>query len=209
MQASLQASSLLPEDESTNVRYYETSPLLTDAQYEAQAAEVAALWEAYYDHIRGFLSKLLTGVGEIKFYNLDDPSPRFPFWIETINFAPVATTDTAPAEVAVVSSFQAVPVAGTPQARRRGRNFLGPIAANSIVGATGLVSPAFTGFIKVAEQTFRNGFATLTDPADWVVVHAANSASPVASVVDNGWIENAPDTQRRRGRGSTLRDAWL
>lgn len=116
-----------------------------------------------------------------------------------------------PSEVAVVLSFHGdltgalVEVGNTrPRARRHGRVFLGPLNKNAVEeGLLSVVRPA------VAFRT------AVIDAAEVL----AESAGPVWSVwsrtdgvireVRGGWVDDAFDTQRRRGVAPTLRGTFI
>lgn len=138
-----------------------------------------------------------------KLYDRDDPAPIYPADEGTWSF-PVATTgDPAPPEVALCLSFQGLVVSGTPQARRRGRAYFGPLDANKI----GTDGRPVAGLISDLED-FGNNLLTASNAAaswTWCVFSGASDANvPIA----NGWVDNEFDTQRRRGRRYTARTVF-
>lgn len=124
-----------------------------------------------------------------------------------------------PAEVAAVLTFHGdltdipqtavnptpPPAVIRPAARRRGRIYLGPLHASA--GAAGgpnadlLVSTAFQDVVLAAATELENTNVNL----QWVV--ASDTAGEVYQVV-GGWMDNAFDTQRRRGSAATVRTLW-
>lgn len=135
-----------------------------------------------------------------KIYDRADPEPRAPTLMGTFSFASAPTGNPAPPEVSICLSFQAPQVSGVPQARQRGRVYLGPLDA-SIIDASG--RPAVSTL-----TTARNAAITLLAASvaaatwDWVVWSTVNGS---AAGITNGWLDDEFDTQRRRGRLATTR----
>lgn len=136
-------------------------------------------------------------------YDLGDPSPRAPVVTRNITLpAVVGSSAKLPAEVALVSSFQGSRVSGQSQARRRGRVFWGPLADMG----TDHTVPTTT--LRVA---LKNSFQAMKEASDasinwqWRIWSPTNENSVL---VDNGWIDDAWDTQRRRGPRATARTVW-
>jgi hypothetical protein len=143
--------------------------------------------------------------GHVEIYDLSDPEPRVA--VASVPFTVLANTGSdvpLPRETSICLSFQANPMSGVPQARRRGRIFFGPLAlvACSSDTATGDQQPAevFLDDLEIALTEFlalRNG--------EWVVY---SRVLGTGAVVSNGWIDDALDTQRRRGQRPASRRLW-
>jgi hypothetical protein len=144
----------------------------------------------------------LSGNWNMKIYRLTDDKPRAPVYTSQGNFE-LIDQDALPSEVALVMSFQAEPESGLPQARRRNRIYLGPFGINgnkesgrpndSLVEAV-----LFSGkaLLIAQDQSITWG---------WHVYSPTQNAHyPVAS----GWVDNAWDSQRRRGVEATLRGGF-
>lgn len=143
----------------------------------------------------------------IKIYNLGDPLPRSPIYDDS--FVPSGSNvgpSSLPLEVAVVSSFSAPRQSGVPQARRRGRLYIGPLS----VDVVDISSPLFLPVVKPVFLTLLAGVTkTLSesnDPtAQWVVwSRKGNSFAPI----EEGYVNNEFDTQRRRGYDALARTQW-
>jgi hypothetical protein len=121
-------------------------------------------------------------------------------------------TDGEPPEVAGVLSFHA-DYAGSleevgstrPRARRRGRVFIGPLNRDAIVHTVPpyYLAPVFT-------ETLNQAAVALKDEAEtfgffWSVWSRADAT---LRHITEGWTDNAPDTQRRRGPNATVRTVW-
>ena len=162
------------------------------------AAAIRARYQAFRPQFPGIFA--LEG-HETQLYRMSDPQPRAPVFEEEWSLVTAPTGDTLPRECACVLSFQGDKSSGVPQSRRRGRIYLGPIlAARNDDG--------------LPDSTLRNAVAgfgdSLLNASDasawtWVVFSGVNqSAVPVT----NGWVDNAWDTQRRRGEEWTSRTTF-
>lgn len=109
-----------------------------------------------------------------------------------------------PAEVAACLSFKGTLDTAIPAARQRGRIFLGPLH-NGTGGVTAnklVLTTAYLATFAAAGNALR---AWATAGIEWVVwSHAALQAFPVTA----GWVDDAFDTQRRRGTVATTRTVW-
>lgn len=133
-------------------------------------------------------------------YAMSDPEPRAP--VAVINATDYTTGSTAAVpELAVCLSFQGNRISGTPQARRRGRIYLGPLADITNTSTSPIIAAAKVDQIRDAGATLLA--ASLAD-ADWSwVVYSVADDDTV--VVGSGWVDNAFDIQRRRGLEATSR----
>jgi hypothetical protein len=143
----------------------------------------------------------LTGVCVQKLYNLDDALPRAPI-LEVDRFVPLTSGDGLPSEVSLCMSYQGAKVSGENQARRRGRIYLGPfkVSANNNGRPSGDLVGALAG---QAAELLAASNSSLNER--WVVYSPTSDA---AVQVVGGWVDNAWDTQRRRGVSPTDRLDW-
>ena len=139
--------------------------------------------------------------------HLDGTGLGSPDFVSTHDL-PAASGSPAPEEVAAVLSFKAdtaglleVSGATRPKSRRRGRLYLGPLNTGTFAtaGAGVFLALAFQGTILGAAENF------LAQVPEWSVWSRADAA--VHPVVD-GWLDNAFDTQRRRGVRANGRTTW-
>lgn len=120
---------------------------------------------------------------------------------------PVAGQNALPYEVAVAASFQGAPTVSMPQRRRRGRVFLGPLngAALQMTSDSCEVMGQFRTTIANACETLLDETNNETNPFIWCVwSRVAGLLVPIT----NGWVNNEPDTQRRRQDRPTSRTTW-
>jgi hypothetical protein len=215
-QVALERQGARPEDAIVNTWYFDS-----DQTFEEDADDVAGRLVTFYTAIKGFYSDLLTGNGRIKVYDMADPEPRAPGHVRDFALAIAASSPDFPAEVALCLSMEAAQVSGTPQARRRGRVFLGPIN-NGVIGATTLgdvtVLSSARDAILAAAKTLATGpdlgdgrlsvFSPTTagaplgeGPGQYTPQQLDDSFHDVVKL----WIDDRLDTQRRRGGAPTAR----
>lgn len=134
-------------------------------------------------------------------------SPRLEqSWLGPVN---PGAANPFPQEVAACLSFRADVVgipehsgADRPKARRRGRVYVGPLMSNSLQGT---VAPYL--FDSTFLQTLRQAataMAAEAGQAGWTWSVWSRKDTVLRAVVD-GFTDNAPDTQRRRGPKANTR----
>lgn len=186
------------EDAATNTFHF-------DADTVGDLAAVSAALQTCYQAMRTHYSNLMAQNGhEIKYYRLSDPPPRATVRLDTFNFTTAPTVAPLPTEVAMTVSFQGGASSGQPQSRRRGRIFFGPLNTSAVDGSAFLASGVRTAAV--------NAFGVLLDASQaatawkWSVFSTVNGTGVE---VQNGWVDNAFDTQRRRGRRTTARTVFV
>jgi hypothetical protein len=200
-----EGKSQLAEDNFVNTYHFEASgssmsdpenvrDMLVDFYTEKAPDQGAAICEY-------MSSDTVTGKWTIKMYNLSDPKPRYPFYTDT-GTAAVSGGSGMPTENAIVMSFQGIRIAGEEQRRRRNRVFLGPwmIQAND----AGMVEGNLVEQLLFASK----GLLRASQAASsWTwTIYSAKNDDVVA--IDNGWVDNGWDTQRRRGTRATARGTF-
>lgn len=156
---------------------------------------------ALYGSVASQFGNMMKATSQIKWksYDMNDPEPRAPV-LEASSTINPDNTNTLPAEVAMVLSFQAVKVSGSPQARRRGRIYL-PFLKSSLNGADGRPTATIITAMATAADTLVTASKASTT-WKWVVYSPTDNAG---RPVTDGWVDNEWDTQRRRGRVRTSR----
>lgn len=164
----------------------------------------SAAIKAFYDAIStSMLPDTISQTGHvIKYVLRGQPQPNYPQLEQTFSLAAAPTTSSLPSEVAICLSFQGERVGGQPQARRQGRIYIGPL--RTTVNVSGRPGSAFRATMASAAANFKDAIEAIPD-ASWVVYSTVNQSS---TVVTNGWIDDAFDTQRRRGVERTARTTW-
>jgi len=197
----------IAEDVTVNTFHF-----LTDAGPQAAAlAEIADELVAFYTGVaqvqqatlKEFLSSSLAVTGStIKLYNMMDVIPRQPVYERAFDLANTSNS-TLPREVALCLSFQAVRLSGFPQTRRRGRVYIGPLGTNASAFNLGDARPAQTLINVLKEKGSR--LSSALEFSDWSIFSVVTGA---LLPVNDGWVDNAFDTQRRRGLDPTVRNTW-
>jgi len=191
----------VPEDAATNTFHFST----VATPDSTALANINLRLVAFYDSVDAYMSGVIsTSLCNVKYYDLADPTPRTPIATYGLGTRSWGASG-QPEEVAVCISYTAAAVSGEPAARRRGRIYIGPLAAGAV--STGS-SSSFASVNVVARTAFANAAAALADqdaPALWSVYSPTDG---IARKIVSGWVDNSFDTQRRRGRLATVRDAW-
>lgn len=196
-QASIAKDGGAPADACVNTWHFEAEPTVAGV-----TAPLAAL-TAFYTTIQSIFSDKVDLAGcRAKWYNLADPMPRPPFADGSLGLSGTTGNAILPPEMAICLSFQAARAPGMKQARRRGRIYLGPLGFTS-VGTTEFVPTTQVDLIKGAAATL---LAASNAATTWRwVVHSPTTGPTSWVKVDEGWVDDAFDVQRRRGIPSTLR----
>jgi hypothetical protein len=201
VQHSIPRDNGLIEDTSVNVWHFlydTTGDLNTDALL---GGEISDRLNQAYSSIDNLLSSRNNNPPHIKCYRQSDPAPRVPFWEQD---QPNLTYGTGllPSECAVVLSYHSAFTSGDVKARRRGRLYFGPLT-DGIVGA-GVGDAELT---SGANDQFRDvGTLMLSlNSGDGLVWAQYSPTEDTLLPVVAGWVDNAFDTQRRRGARATVR----
>lgn len=195
----------LPEDVITNTFHFED---ISGGTTLAIATAITPLLSDFYDAIyTGNCANYMDpALARVNWYNMSDPTPR-PVTVVPMPIAGATVASLLPTEVAVVLSFQGTQVAGIPQSRRRGRVFLGgfthSIISQSAADRYPQIIPAFVTTIANAADALRT--AVVSSTRFWAI-YSPTSSQVVE--VNNGWVDNSPDTQRRRSVDPTTRTLW-
>lgn len=194
----LQGSSLLPEDRYVNVFHFVR---LDDL--ESAAAAVHLSFEDLYGEIGDMIGGQVLSAAEVRYYDLGDPEPRVPI-VMSMTIPTNAEQSFLPSEAAIVVSFRGEP---PHTARRRGRVYIGPLNNSVVVetvGSRGSPPPRIGQDVINRLVTAFSLFNT--QQPGWRIRSTVPSENFVP--VTNGWVDNAFDTQRRRGEAPTSRTIW-
>lgn len=199
--------SQLPEDVITNTLYFTSvggEPVEDCAT--VVMPELVQFYNAVYGTGHQMANHCLPNFATVRWYNLADPPPREPL-VQPLLVSLTTVASSIPTETACVLSFQGERVSGVPQARRRGRIYLGGLATGWIAtGASAtfpMMSVAGVNAVATAADNLRTDLAAGT--FKWSVWSPTDATF---TLVSNGWVDNSPDTQRRRGVGASSRVLW-
>lgn len=213
-QVTLESKSLLPEDGSINVWHFRT---LTDDP-AVSIAEINPALDTFYTSIESiYCANTITGNWSVKYYDLSDAEPRTPIDIASFTSITPTTGDGLPTECAIAMSFEGALTSGTIRRRRAGRLFLGPLSNGVTTTVTGYVQVSSVAKGVISDAALEIATSAELDFTVWSVFSpTAAGAKPWSSGaiaaattdVDHGWIDNAFDTQRRRGTKASDRATW-
>lgn len=184
-----------PEDQSTIIL-----GLLFDFYSTASGTATKALKE-------WMSSELDFTKARLKTYDLSDAEPRVPVLDESLGIsAPEGTAQRAlPGEVALCLSYAAAVESGVPAARRKGRIYLGPLMVTTSTDVTGQAVRPSSTFIADVKQYGLELASESPIGTKWSVYSQVdNFMRPIVS----GFVDDAFDTQRRRGVDATSRNNW-
>lgn len=204
-QVVLQGKSGLPDDVYVNTFGFEnvgagSQTLMADAiqdrlnrfytEVVAQTGTTVASWLS---------GTLVNPEATIKIYDLGQAPPRVVF--ERPLTLPLGAGAALPPEVAVTASFY-----GTRSLpRQRGRVYLGPIISSALEFSVNRIRVGSSLRTTLCHAMRRMSQFDANNIAEWSVV----SPTAVAGYkVTAGWVDDAPDTQRRRGHAAQLRHTW-
>lgn len=173
---------------------------------DAEAIGFANQLVTFYQAVDNIFSTQLSEAANacsVTTYDLSDPTPRVPVDETTFTISP-AVDSAIPNECAICLSFQGIQISGLPQARRRGRVFLGPLGSVLSTAIDGRVNAATVTLIVNAAQALLDASG---DPGIgvWAVYSPTNDNTVP---VQNGWVDNEFDTIRERGRVATTRSTF-
>lgn len=204
VQATWHSASLMPEDGSTNVWHFRT----VNSDPEGDRTAIIGGLASFYSQIAPLTTENTLGdVVTLKFYDLQDDPPRSLLEEHHILDLSTGTGDGIPTECAITMSFEGALISGTSRARRRGRVYLGPFNTGVTTTITGFVRVSIAAMEVIrdaAQDLVESGFPNYV----WAVFSpTAAGAQPWSDLaieqattnVDHGWIDDAFDTQRRRG----------
>lgn len=199
----------LPRDVITNTWSFRDASSNTDLQVAADILNPFV--QAFYDGVYNTAHPLYISGGSTwrnRWYDRSSPPPRVPYILPARTSGGTEEPTSVPAEAAVVLSFQGAPQSGQVQARRRGRIYLGALVDSAIIPSTAVsppaVNPTFVTRIIAEALSLRDDIIAAGNYF-WSVWSSVNNSR---TMVDNGWVDNEIDTQRRRGVQASLRNVW-
>lgn len=207
----------LPEDVATNTAWFaSTEP---DAP-GFDMSEITARWKAAVDSMHlgagpisgansAWASSLAGSEGHVSILRMVEPTPRDPY-VFPCTFTARTSGSNLPSEVSLCGSFRAVNISGVPNARRRGRLYIGPFSSAAL-NASGVSRP--NSSLEAAVERFIEALSTPVLEDGEAITHRVyssleTSSWPEGAEVNTGWVDNEWDTQRRRGNRSTGRNTF-
>lgn len=225
--------SALPEDTVANSFYFsnDASDILTSAGADELRDRLVSFYNDFTGpaiaSISSYLSEALSraaSAARVDFYATDELDPPTlwgsPVQVRSWTLDAATPGDSLPAEVAACLSYNGdltdVPETATnpspppaqirPAARLRGRLFIGPLnSESSAEDGTTKESALASDFIAAMTGAATTLLAANTVDYIWV---GCSKTGDFFYEVDSGYVDNAFDTQRRRGNDATARTSW-
>lgn len=161
--------------------------------------------------VASFLARCLSrgsGIGSVTVTDFSTTPETVVNLTMTLGAAAATPTTDFPAEVAIAMTFKNSTATTVPIRRRRGRIYLGPLTANQFTTTFNEITPGNDLFVipnaAAKDLKLSTGHTTSAD-WHWAVYSRADSA--LYDVTD-GSVDDAFDTQRRRGYAPSGRIAW-
>lgn len=197
VQCTLKTADSLPENYLTNQFCIDGY----DVGDGADSAIVACFADFYSALTSQVLSSWIAQNGHVcKLYTAGGPKPNYPYQEETFNLTSAPSGAGLPTEVALCLSFQGLRIPGTPQARRRGRVYIGTLKAT--VNVNQRPASAAMNALRDAGVNLAADLEVAFTGARWAVWSALDaSAVPLTEC----WVDDSFDTQRSRGQDPTTR----
>jgi hypothetical protein len=208
VQATFERASGLPEDRVVNTFHVDTAAI----DLPTAAPLIAQAFDSFYTGVaqgqsaalRTIMSNVLRNLN-YRMYDLADLAPRVatvvvsPLWTR-----PPTTIMPMPSEVALVASMYAT--RNLP--RQRGRIYLGPLNVNTHGNPPDAESDVrpYLGVTQDLAAAMKGLTGALVVSGLRLAVYSTVDA--LARGVTAGWVDNAFDTQRRRGGKAATRALW-
>lgn len=198
VQITLATSDAIPANYVTNSWCINTGSVPSNAQF----AEYVQDFRQFYVDIASVLAIPITSIGHVaKFIDLESLlRPNYPLYEEVWSLPSVSSNAQLPSEVAICLSMQGTRASGTPQARRRGRVYIGTIASATMT--LGRPNSTTRTTLVNAVDTLKESLLVAALPAQLCIWSEVDAT---AVLVNNVWVDDAYDTQRRRGAQVTAR----
>lgn len=205
VQVAIPRTTNLPEDVAVNTFHFRRGTTAEDAFLDTVQERLGGFYSDLVDG--GVMSNQLNmQAARLKVYDLADPEPRVPVRDDVLSDTIAnSTEDPLPSECAIVVSWTGERLSGIPAARTRGRTYVGPISRSTQkLGDRDRLDDTKQVTIANAAEAMIDAFTL--DPEEGLVIYSHTGA--IASLVVGGYVDNAYDTQRRRGKAATSRLAF-
>lgn len=200
----------IPEDVITNTLWFGTpNGMSLSTSADLIAPNLLSFYNAIYNGV-GIAYYVNRATAHIKFYDWADPEPRQPEIRAMALTSLTQGVSHVPTEVACVLSFHGEPQSGVPAGRMRGRIYIGALTDAAILPSSATAFPSIilamrSNLVTAGENLLSQSAA---DDVEWVVYSKATGGLTPWYPVVGGWIDNSPDTQRRRSVLATSRTLW-
>jgi len=210
----------LPKDSVVNTWHYMADDALSDA---TNAIDFNAQLDAFYT---GWVptmgsTQMDWANSVVKHYVFEEAQPRIPFFEDSISpGTPNSAGFDLPAEVAACLTLEGTRVSGANMRRRRGRIYLGPFAFGAVDMPLFNITYTET-IVDLAETVFFGSSNSVLAVYSPYTHHGVPIGENIKDYPDEDpsqlllafhevtkvWMDNAWDTQRRRGVSASMRHA--
>lgn len=199
----------IPTDVTVNRFHFESDGLLDSQVADLVKTRLDAFYLEIYTNTGASKAAYVDwSLTQYKVFNLDDTPPRIPEVRAAGNVAAGSNATTIPTEVACVLSWHAAPESGVRFQRLYNRIYLGHLVNSNFVGAAVDAFPTLaSGFTNNVKSAAQNLLDANTGLLEWVQVSNAGGTT-VTRAIAGGWVDNSPDTQRRRSVVASSRNVW-
>jgi hypothetical protein len=196
----------IPRDVITNTMHFSWDESGT---FAAAATEVAARLTTFFNGVYDgayHANYVVWPSGTVEVTNLDDPTPRIP------EVRPLVVTgspgnSTLPTECAVVMTYAAAETGGVIRQRLYNRIYIGGLMQTAMSAGTVASFPTIVGVFRDRVSNAANALLLENDALlQWIQF---SPTAGVARAITRGWVDNSPDTQRRRSVDASARTTWL
>lgn len=208
--ATIPRDTALPGDETTNTFHFQnagavpptigiTGPLNDFYQF----APTGSL------PVRDMMSGVNGATIRFDLYDAQALPPALPYFTVTFPFTANGSVASQAEEVAIALSIRNTTNPTVPIQRRSGRVFIGPLntlPTSVVSGRVRVTSQWRALLLNAAERLFDQVLLNAGDPVSWGVYSKVDNAFYAAS---QAFVDDAFDTQRRRGPNPTIRDTRL
>lgn len=154
-----------------------------------------------------FGSQVAQSGHEVKLYAMSQTPPRVPIEVYTFGLPANPASAGLPGEVALCVSGRAAKTSGTVDARRRGRVYIGPLRVSDITNeaTTNKPRPATALITDILYNIVGIGLRAQSEASCQLGTSSSQGAAGNFVPWSEVWVDNAFDTQRRRGDAPTAK----
>lgn len=200
--------SQLPRDILTNTFHFDGN---SSAGLAADAAVIASRLETFYKAVFNTsgtqANYLLWDDAVVRVTDYAELSPRVPYDVD-VDLAVSPGNSAIPTEVAVVLSWRSAIQPGTNPARFHNRIYLGGLGPNAFTNSSASAFPTVSSAFRSAVAGAATALLGANDgDLDWAQASPAPPTVTTRPIV-GGWVDDSPDSQRRRSVDPTARTLW-
>lgn len=196
----------IPRDVISNTMHFDWDEVGTFAD---AASVIAGRLSTFYDNLYDDQRKanyVVWSDATVEVTNLEDPSPRIPE-VRDLNVTGTSAASNLPTEVAMVLTYAAAETGGVVRQRLYNRIYIGGLGPTAMSNSGASAFPVLSQTYMDELVNSANALLLANDGAiDWIQY---SPTSGTARPITRGWVDNSPDTQRRRSVEASAKTPWL